>query len=190
MQLPSGYKLDWGLLATEMDKTVRGIAMAFIIATLLTYMLLAAILEDLIQPAIILLTVPLGMIGVIWSIVLTGLSMNIISMLSIVMLIGIVVNNAILQLDYTNILVRERNMSIGQALLEACPTKLKPILMSNIAIILGMLPMALGIGSAGKEMRQPMGVVSIGGLIASTLLSLFFIPVVYNMISRKKRVEK
>ncbi|MCE5249398.1 efflux RND transporter permease subunit [bacterium] len=188
-QLPPGYELDWGLIVKEMDKTTRGIAMAFIIAVVLTYMLLAAILENMTQPAIILLTVPLGMIGVIWSIVLTGISMNIISMLSIVMLIGIVVNNAILQLDYTNTLVRERNMSIGAALLEACPTKLKPILMSNIAIILGMLPMALGIGSSGKEMRQPMGVVSIGGLIVSTMLSLFFIPVVYNMISRKKRIK-
>ncbi len=187
MDLPPSYKLDWGMMATEMDKTATSIVMAFIIAILLTYMLLAAILENLIQPVIILATVPLGLIGVIWSVLITGISMNIIAMLSVVMLIGIVVNNAILQLDYTNTLVREKGMAIDKALLEACSTKLKPILMSNIAIVLGMLPMALGIGSAGSEMRQPMGITSIGGLIVSAGLSLFFIPVVYNSFSRHKK---
>jgi hydrophobic/amphiphilic exporter-1 (mainly G- bacteria), HAE1 family len=86
--------------------------------------------------------------------------------------------------------VRERNMSMKEALLEACPTKLKPIIMSNIAIILGMLPMALGIGASGKEFRQPMGVVSIGGIVVSTLLSLIVIPVLCDMFSKRKRPEK
>jgi HAE1 family hydrophobic/amphiphilic exporter-1 len=102
------------------------------------------------------------------------------------MLIGIVVNNAILMLDYTNQLVRDEGMGIKDALVKACPTKLKPILMSTIAIILGMLPMALGIGDAGKEMRIPLGVVSIGGLIVSTFLTLFVIPSFYYVTSKKK----
>ena len=103
------------------------------------------------------------------------------------MLLGIVVNNAILLLDYTNILVRQRGKSVHDALIEACPTKLKPILMSTIAIMLGMLPMALGIGSSGKEFRQPMGIVSIGGLVVSTVLSLIVIPTLYNLITRTKK---
>ena len=184
--LPTGYTLKYTGMANEMGKTVIDILRAFIIAVVLTYMLLAAMLESLVQPLLILGTVPLALIGVFGAMSITGLTMNIISMLAIVMLVGIVVNNAILLLDYTNLLVRERGKSVHDALLEACPTKLKPILMSNIAIILGMLPMAMGLGESGAEMRQPMGVVSIGGLVVSTALSLFVIPVLYYMISKRK----
>lgn len=186
MDMPTGYEITYGGMSKEMNNTIVDIARAFIIAIVLTYMLLAAILESLTQPLLILSTVPLALIGVFGGLVLTGLSMNIISMLAIVMLIGIVVNNAILLLDYTNQLVRNQGMSVHDALITACPTKLKPILMSNIAIILGMLPMALGVGTSGAELRQPMGVVSIGGLLASTLLSLIVIPVLYNVVSRKQ----
>lgn len=188
-KLPSGYEIVWGVMAEQLGKTTDDMVKAFTIAVILTYMLLAAMLESLYQPLLILGTIPLALIGVFGSLSVTGLSMNIISMLSIVMLVGIVVNNAILQLDYTNTLVREQGRSVTEALLEACPTKLKPILMSNIAIIVSMMPMALGFGSSGKELRQPMGVVSIGGLVVSTLLSLYLIPVLYNLISGKKRVN-
>jgi len=135
----------------------------------------------------ILGTIPLAMIGVFLALYLSGINMSVMAMLAIVMLIGIVVNNAILILDYTNVLVRKGN-SVKEALLEAAPTKLKPILMSTIAIILGMAPMALGIGSAGKEFRQPIGVVSIGGLIASGILTLFVIPAIYQLVHREKKV--
>jgi HAE1 family hydrophobic/amphiphilic exporter-1 len=106
-------------------------------------------------------------------------------MLAIVMLVGIVVNNAILILDYMNQLRRE-GLSTKEALLIAGPRKLKPILMSNIATILGMLPMALGIGSSGAEMRQSMGLVSIGGILSSTVLTLFMIPAIEYILARKK----
>ncbi len=189
MHMPAGYELNWGAMAKEMKKTTSAMLLAFMIAVVLTYMLLAAMLESLSQPFLIMGTVPLSIIGVLGSLLITGISMNIISMLSIVMLIGIVVNNAILQLDYTNILVREQGKGVAEALLEACPTKLKPILMSNIAIIISMVPMAMGSGASGAEMRQPMGVVTIGGIVASTLLSLYVIPVVYHFISGKKLVR-
>jgi hydrophobic/amphiphilic exporter-1 (mainly G- bacteria), HAE1 family len=182
---PVGLELKYGGVSDEMGKTIKDIIRAFIIAVLLTYMLLAAMLESLIQPLLILSTIPLALIGVFSALTLTGLSLDIIAMLAMVMLVGIVVNNAILQIDYTNMLVRKQGKSTHDALLEACPTKLKPILMSNIAIILGMLPMAMGIGDAGAEMRQPMGVVAIGGLAASTVLSLIVIPVLFNIISKK-----
>ncbi len=185
-ELPAGYSIQFTGLSNEMQETIIDMLRAFIIAVVLTYMLLAALLESLVQPLLILGTIPLALIGVFVGLTITGLSLDIIAMLAMVMLVGIVVNNAILQLDYTNILVRQQGKNVHDALLEACPTKLKPILMSNIAIILGMLPMAMGIGASGAEMRQPMGVVSIGGLVASTILSLIVIPILYNMISKRK----
>ena len=97
-----------------------------------------------------------------------------------------IVNNAILILDYVNEL-RRKGMHLTDALIEACPAKLRPILMSSIAIILGMVPMAVGMGDAGREMRQPMGVVSIGGLVVSTLLTLVVIPAVYNLLAARKK---
>jgi len=106
--------------------------------------------------------------------------------MSIIMLIGIVVNNAILILDYANQLIREKGMHPHDAMLEACPIKLKPQVMSSVAIILGMLPLAMGIGDAGKEMRIPLGIVAIGGLIASTILTLFVIPAFYYAVSKAK----
>jgi HAE1 family hydrophobic/amphiphilic exporter-1 len=187
LRLPSGYRLSWSGDVEMMEETAADMLTTFLLALILTYMLLAAILESLTQPLIILGTVPLALIGVFWGLALTGLSMNTISMMAIVMLLGIVVNNAILLLDYTNLLIRNQGKDVKTALLEACPTKLKPIIMSSTAIILGMLPMASGLGAAGAEIRQPMGVVAIGGLIVSTVLALLVIPVLYNLTVKAKR---
>ena len=172
-----------------MQETIIDMLRTFIIALLLTYMLLAAILENLTQPLMILGTVPLALIGVFSALLITGKSMNTISMMAIVMLLGIVVNNAILLLDYANILVR-RGKTVHDALLEAGPTKLKPILMATIAIILGMMPMALGIGEAGREFRQPMGIVSIGGLVVSSFLALLVIPALYNLATKSTSADE
>jgi HAE1 family hydrophobic/amphiphilic exporter-1 len=190
IELPEGYKLQWGGSTEIMKDSMQEMLKAAILAILLTYMLLAAILESFIQPFMILSTVPLALIGVFFIQYLTGLTMNIISMMSIIMLVGIVVNNAILILDYANLL-RKQGRSVHDALIEACPIKLKPILMSNLAIMLGMLPMAIGIGSAGKEFRQSMGVVSIGGLVMSTILTLFVIPTLYYVTTKAQaRLKK
>lgn len=187
--LSDDISLKWAGDADMMMETVMNMLKAFIIAIVLTYMLLAAILEKFGQPLLILSTVPLSLIGVIALFLMTGFSMNIASMLAIIMLVGMVVNNAILILDYTNQL-RKEGYSVHDALLEACPTKLQPILMANLATILGMLPMALGIGASGAEMRQPLGVVSIGGLLAATLLTLFVIPAIENAVEGKKEKKK
>ena len=171
-------------------ETVVDMLNTLILAFILTYMLLAGILENLFQPLLVLGTFPLALMGVIFAMLITGSTMNVISMMAIVMLLGIVVNNAILILDYVNVLVKEQGKSISEALIEAAPVKMRPILMSSIAIILGMLPMALGMGDAGREMRQPMGIISIGGLIVSTLLTLVVIPAVYNIFSRSKKTQE
>ena len=189
LDLPFGYKKILAGSSEEMQSANIAMAKAFITAIILTYMLLAAILEKVSQPFLILFTVPLSLIGVVAAFLITGKNMNFISMMAIVMLIGLVVNNAILILDYANQL-KSKGMSMREALIEACPVKLKPILMSNIAAILGMLPMAMGIGSAGAEMRQPMGIVSIGGLATATLLTLFVIPSMENLMTRSKKKKE
>jgi HAE1 family hydrophobic/amphiphilic exporter-1 len=188
IKMPAGYSYKWGGNAEMMTEAVSDMAKAALLAIILTYMLLAAILESFLQPLMILSTVPLALIGVFYFQYFSGLTMNIFSMMSIIMLVGIVVNNAILILDYVNQL-RKQGRTVHDALIEACPTKLKAIIMSNIAIILSMAPMALGIGEAGKEFRQSMGIVSIGGLISSTLLTLVFIPVLY-FLTTKTSVKK
>ena len=190
LNLPAGYRVTWGGSAKMMNAMVADMMFAFLLAVILTYMLLAAILESFLQPFFILLTMPLALIGVLASLYYTDISFGITSMMAIIMLIGIVVNNAILMLDYTNQLIRDEGMPVKEALIQACPTKLKPILMSTLAIILGMLPMALGIGDAGKEMRIPLGVVSIGGLLVSTIFTLFVIPAFYYFSSARKKLKK
>jgi hydrophobic/amphiphilic exporter-1 (mainly G- bacteria), HAE1 family len=190
LAMVEGYSQKWAGDAEMLAETARDMLFVFVLAVVLTYMLLAAILEKFGQPLLILSTIPLSLIGVVAAFLLTGKTMNMVSMLAIVMLVGMVVNNAILILDYANQL-RAEGMNVHDAILEAAPTKLKPILMANIATMLGMLPMALGVGASGAEMRQPMGIVSIGGLFAATFLSLFVIPALENSIeSRKKQNGK
>ncbi|MCJ7553011.1 MAG: efflux RND transporter permease subunit [Ignavibacteriaceae bacterium] len=190
IDLPSGYQFKWGGNVKMMNEMISDMFFAFFLAFLLTYMLLAAILESFWQPVLIMLTVMLALIGVIASLYITNIAFGITSLMAIIMLIGIVVNNAILILDYTNQLRREEGKTPKEALIEACPTKLKPIIMSTTAIILGMLPLALGIGDAGAEMRVPLGVVAIGGLAISTILTLIVIPAFYYITSKEKSVVK
>ncbi len=189
LDLPPGYYIRWGGNVKMMNDMIKDMIFAFFLAVFLTYMLLAAILESFWQPVSIMLTIVLAMIGVILALYITNTPFNIVSLMAIIMLIGIVVNNAILILDYTNQLRREQGMLPKDALLEACPTKLKPQIMATVAIVLGMLPLALGIGDAGKEMRIPMGIVAIGGLIVSTILTLFVIPAFYYLTSRTKVID-
>jgi len=189
INFPTGYRFEWGGQAKMMNETIVDMVRTFILAVILTYMLLAAILESFAQPILILATVPLALIGVILSLLITGNTLNIVSMMAIIMLVGIVVNNAILIMDYVNIKRRE-GYSVHDALMEAGKMKLKPIVMSTLAIIVGMLPMAIGIGSTGAEMTRPMGIVSIGGLIVSTFLTLIIIPAFYFLTTKNIHAKK
>ena len=186
LDFPFGYSYETAGNSKEMAETVRQMVFVFVIAIVLTYMLLAAILENLWQPVLILFTVPLALIGVVAVYIITGKAMNFIGMMSIVMLVGMVVNNAILILDYANQL-RRSGKTMQEALIIACPEKLKAIIMSNVATILGLLPMALGLGTQGAEMRQPMGLVSVGGLITSTILTLFMTPASQFLFAGRKK---
>ncbi|HPV64331.1 MAG TPA: efflux RND transporter permease subunit, partial [Candidatus Cloacimonas sp.] len=186
---PSGYRFEWGGEAKMMQETTVDMVRTFILAVILTYMLLSAILESFAQPVLILATVPLALIGVVLSLLIAGQTFNIVSMMSIIMLVGIVVNNAILIMDYVNIKRRD-GYSVHDALMEAGKMKLKPIVMSTLAIIFGMLPMAIGIGSTGAEMTRPMGIVSIGGLVVSTFLTLIIIPAFYFITTKNIHAKK
>lgn len=181
LDLPYGYSLRYAGEMQEFQEAAADFIAAFFLAVILTYMLLAAMLESLVQPMIILMTIPLSFIGIFPALYITGNTLNILSMMAIVMLVGIVVNNAILMFDYTNLLHRKKGMKIIDSLLIACPLKLKPIMMSNIAIILGMLPTAMGLGE-GAELRAPLAIAAIGGLISSTLLTLFIVPQLYRFV--------
>ncbi|MHB1458682.1 MAG: efflux RND transporter permease subunit, partial [Armatimonadota bacterium] len=175
-----GVTLNYGGEFQEMVESFIKLFGALILAMLLVYMLMAALFESLLNPLIIMLSVPMALVGAILAIIVTGESLNIISMIGIIMLIGLVTKNAILLVDYTNTL-RRRGMERNPAILEAGPTRLRPILMTTFAMIFGMLPTALKLGR-GSEMRAPMAIAVIGGLIISTLLTLVVIPVMYTLM--------
>ncbi|MDD3124470.1 MAG: efflux RND transporter permease subunit [Candidatus Kapabacteria bacterium] len=187
IEFEPGYKFKWGGNTKAMNEMIADMLFAFALSIVLTYILLAAVLESFIQPIYILMTIPLALIGVVLFLYFSKIALGITALLGVIMLVGIVVNNAILILDYTNELVRNRRMSIRDALREGAPTKLKAVIMSTMAIILGMLPMALGIGDSGAEMRMPMGVVSVGGLVFSTIFTLWIIPAFYYFFARNKQ---
>ncbi len=178
MGVPEGYTVRFGGQSEMMAESFAEMGKALLLAIILTYMLMAAIMESYIHPLTIMMTLPLGLIGVLYALFLTGNAISIMSLMAIIMLVGIVVNNGILLIDYTENLRRKKQLSLVDAILEACPVRLRPIIMINLATALGMLPLALGMG-AGGESRAPMAISAIGGLISSTIFTLFLIPVLY-----------
>lgn len=175
-----GVGLNFGGESQDMAESFVKLFGALILAMLLVYMLMAALFESLLNPLIIMLSVPMALVGALLALIITGESLNIISMIGIIMLIGLVTKNAILLVDYTNTL-RHRGLERNPAILEAGPTRLRPILMTTFAMIFGMLPTALKLGR-GSEMRAPMAIAVIGGLIISTMLTLVVIPVMYTLM--------
>jgi HAE1 family hydrophobic/amphiphilic exporter-1 len=153
---------------------------AMVLAILLVYMLMGALFESFLTPFVIMFSLPQAMIGALLALLITGKSMSIVAMIGMIMLMGLVTKNAILLIDYTNTLM-ERGLKRHDALLEAGPTRLRPILMTTLAMVGGMIPTAIAINQ-GAEMRSPMAIALIGGLILSTLLTLIVIPVTYTAI--------
>jgi HAE1 family hydrophobic/amphiphilic exporter-1 len=153
------------------------------LAVFLVYLVMASQFESLVQPFIILFTVPLGLAGVIISLAVTRTSVSVVALLGVIVLAGIVVNNAIVLLDYANQLRRE-GVSKRDAIVQAGSVRLRPIVMTTLTTVLGLAPMAIGVGE-GAEIRTPMAVAVMGGLALSTLLTLVLIPVVYEWADRK-----
>ncbi len=145
---------------------------------------MASQFESLIHPFVILFTIPLALVGAVLALFITGTTLNIVAFIGVIMLAGIVVNNAIVLVDLINQL-RAQGTSRHDAIVEACRARLRPILMTSLTTALGLLPMALGIGE-GAEVRTPMAIAVIGGIIVSTFLTLLVIPVVYSLMDRKR----
>jgi HAE1 family hydrophobic/amphiphilic exporter-1 len=181
LDIPAGVRVKYGGMAEIQDESFASIQTAMILAIVFIYIVMAGILESFVHPVTVMLTLPLGMIGASFGLFFTGQTINIMSLMAMIMLVGIVVNNAILLLDYTRQL-REKGMSVKDALLEACPTRLRPIIMANLAIAVGMIPQAMS--GAGAEYRTPMAVVQIGGVLMSAIFTLFVIPVAYSVMDR------
>ncbi len=179
--LPTNYTLKMSGQAEEFGKTFKNIKFVFILAFILLYMVLASQFNSFVQPVIIMLAQPLAIIGGLIALLLSGDSLNIYSMIGLVLLIGLVAKNSILLVDLTNQL-RERGASINDALKEACPIRLRPVVMTSLTIILALLPAALGLG-AGSETNKPLSVAIIGGMISSTLLTLVVVPAAYSLVT-------
>ena len=175
---PDGYEFRFGGEWEDQQESFRQLSFAAILALLLVYMVMAAQFESLRDPFIILFSVPLAAIGVVTMLVITETTFNMQGFLGVIVLVGIVVNNAIVLIDYTNQLRRDHGHGIFESVITAGSRRLRPILMTTVTTILGLTPMALGLGE-GSELQVPMARVVIGGLLTSTLITLVFIPVVY-----------
>jgi len=179
IELPEGFAILFGGQYEEQLKAWRDFSVAILMALVLVYMLMAAQFERFLDPLIVMLSVPMALIGVVPALLLTGTTLNIQSVMGLVMLIGIVVNNAIVLVDAINLLRREYQMGAADAVIEAGRLRLRPILMSTGTTILGLVPLAIGLGT-GAEIQAPLARVVIGGLAASTLVTLVLIPVAYS----------
>ncbi len=178
LDLEPGYSIKFAGTQDLMNDSFSQLGLASILAVALTFMLLVALLESLSMSFVIMLTIPLGLIGVIWFMYITNSTISMISLLSLIMLIGVVVNNAILLVDYARGQRLQRGISAKEAIVEAGGTKLRAIIMSNLAIIISMIPMALGIG-AGGNFRASFAITTIGGVAVSTIFTFFLTPILY-----------
>jgi len=168
----------------EMQSSFDSMRFALILAVFLVYLVMASQFESLIHPLVILFTIPLALVGAVLALYLTGTTVNVVAFIGVIMLAGIVVNNAIVLVDLINQL-QSQGIEKMSAIMEAGRARLRPILMTTLTTALGLLPMAIGFGE-GAEVRTPMAIAVIGGLLVSTALTLIVIPVVYSLLDRKK----
>jgi HAE1 family hydrophobic/amphiphilic exporter-1 len=186
LSIPEGFTIEVGGSAKDMEESFKSLMFAMLLAIMLVYMVLASQFESLRDPFIIMFSVPLGIVGVIWGLFLTGVNFSVIAFIGVIMLIGIVVSNAILLVDYINVLRRE-GMELYQAVVKAGRTRLRPILMTTLTTIVGMIPMAMGIGES-SETYAPLAISVISGLAVSTILTLLFVPTLYVIF--EERISK
>ncbi len=180
VHVPQDFQVGFGSEVEEQARAFGELRLMLILAVLLVYAVMASQYESLRDPFIIMFSVPLAAIGIVAALKLTGTSFSLQAYIGVIMLAGIVVSNAILLVDYTNVLRRRDGMELRDAVQRAGRTRLRPILMTSLATILGLVPMSLGIGE-GAEMQAPLARVVIGGLTASTLITLVFVPTVYTL---------
>ena len=192
-QLLNDTPLPPGITATvtgqseEMSDSFRSLLFAFGLAVFLVYLVMASQFESLLHPFVILFTIPMGLIGAVWALLITGISLNAVAIIGLILLAGIVVNNAIVLVDAIN-QARCTGLEKLEAIIVAGQTRLRPILITSISTILGLVPMALALGE-GAEIRRPMAVTIIGGMLVATFMTLIVIPVLYSLLDRAPRRE-
>ena len=182
--MPAGVAAIVSGQSEEMQESFDSMRFALILAIFLVYLVMASQFESLIHPFVILFTIPLALVGAVLALFITGTTISIVALIGVIMLAGIVVNNAIVLVDLINQL-RAQGVERFDAIMEAGHARLRPILMTSLTTALGLLPMAMGIGE-GSEVRTPMAITVIGGLVVSTILTLLVIPVVYSLMDRKR----
>ena len=178
--VPPNLTTDYAGMADVMTDSFHYMLLALVLAIVLVYMILAAQFDSLLQPLTIMLSLPLSVVGAFGGLFMFGMTLNIFSMIGIIMLMGLVTKNAILLVDFANQL-RDRGASMFEALIQAGTIRLRPILMTTAAMVFGMLPVALALSQGGAT-RAPMAVCVIGGLLTSTMLTLVVVPVVYTFM--------
>jgi len=188
--VPPGFSVLYGGSWQDLQETIRDLILTFVLSIILVYLIMAAQFESFVDPFIIMFTLPLTFIGVVWAHILWGMNFSTYSGMGVIVLAGVVVNNGIILVDYTNLL-RKRGFSLMEATALAGRSRLRPVLMTSLTTVLGLVPMALAFGE-GAEMRAPMARTIIGGLLVSTIFTLVFIPVIYTMFENRriKRREK
>ncbi|TFV93909.1 efflux RND transporter permease subunit, partial [Oxalobacteraceae bacterium OM1] len=180
IELPPGYRFDVGGQTKQMQESFTAAVMALGIAVVFIYLVLASQFGSFLQPLAIMASLPLSLIGVFIALLVTKSTLNIFSIIGFIMLMGLVTKNAILLVDFTNKAQRE-GVSQHDAILRAGQVRLRPIIMTTLAMLFGMLPMAIGWGDGGEQ-QAPMGRAVIGGIITSTLLTLVVVPVAYTYL--------
>ncbi|RMI17264.1 MAG: efflux RND transporter permease subunit [Calditrichaeota bacterium] len=188
LDMPPDFTFEITGQNKEMEVSLSSLRLALLLAIFLVYIVMASQFESFVHPFVILFTVPFALIGVVLVLWVLGISLNIMVFLGLIMLAGIVVNNAIVLVDYINQL-RRKGLAKEEAIKQAGQARLRPILMTTLTTVLGLLPMAIGLGE-GAELRIPMAITVIAGLISSTLLTLVVIPTVYSIFERGEKMEE
>jgi HAE1 family hydrophobic/amphiphilic exporter-1 len=187
IEMPPGFDFIFSGEVERMENSFTSLFTSLILALIFTYMLLAGLLESFIHPFTILISFPLAFTGMFLGLFTTGMTWSIFSIMAVVMLVGIVVNNGILLIENIRLL-RTDGMTCHDAIIEGCPPRLRPIIMTTASACGAMIPLAMGLG-AGAEMRASMAVVEIGGMITSAVLSIIVIPVIYYIVETKFKTD-
>ncbi len=180
LQLPAGVTVNFGGEVQQFNESFSALIISLLLSVLFVYMILASQFGSFTQPLVMMLALPLSLLGAFLALLLTGLPFDLTAMIGVIMLFGLVTKNSILLIDFANRL-RRQGLSTDEALLRAGPIRLRPVLMTSFSLILGSLPVALGLGTGGS-FRQPLALVVIGGLITSTILTLLLVPTAYSLL--------
>jgi multidrug efflux pump subunit AcrB len=186
--LPGGMKITVRGQGEVMIGSFRSLGLGLVLAVILVYLLMVVLYQSWVDPFIIIMAVPGALVGILWMLAITRTTLNVVSLMGSIMAVGIAVANSILLVSFANEIRAEKKLSALEGALEAGRTRLRPVLMTALAMIIGMLPMALGLGEGGEQ-NAPLGRAVIGGLIVATLTTLFIVPVIYTLFRRKPPIS-